>query len=79
MSWRDNEKDLVDIARRYGLDSLFEQLNRRNSNSKWMNTSVFFDCDDDQQTFCYLCSINAHEHERTKPRDESQVFSSKIS
>lgn len=79
MSSRMNENDLVDIARRYGLDSLFEQVSRRNSN--WTNTSVFFDnkcndsdLNDDQQTFCYLCSINQHEHERTKPRDESQVL-----
>ncbi len=29
--------------------------------------------DHHNDTFCYLCSINQHEHERTKPRDESKV------
>ena len=24
-------------------------------------------------TFCYLCSINQHDHERTQPRDPSRV------
>ncbi|CAF3447622.1 unnamed protein product [Rotaria socialis] len=28
--------------------------------------------DDHGHTFCYLCSINQHKHERTKPRDESK-------
>jgi hypothetical protein len=44
-----------------------------------MNSSVFYtnqtidsDCNH-KHTFCYLCSINAHEHEPTKPRDESLV------
>lgn len=28
------------------------------------------------QTYCYLCSINQHEHESIKPRDESKVMTS---
>lgn len=29
--------------------------------------------DDYNPTFCYLCSISSHEHEHTKPREESKV------
>jgi len=59
------------------------------SNMQWMNAGVLFTdkkmhsdmnehsttdfIDNHGHTFCYLCSINAHEHERTKPRDPSQV------
>ncbi|CAF4045720.1 unnamed protein product [Rotaria sordida] len=59
-----------------------------NANIQWMNTGVLFTdktiepnitgihktdfYDDHEHTFCYLCSINQHHHERTKPRDQSQ-------
>ncbi|CAF1040089.1 unnamed protein product [Adineta ricciae] len=59
-----------------------------NDNLQWMNTGILFTdktiesdmtgihhtdfSDNHGHTFCYLCSINAHQHERSKPRAESQ-------
>ncbi|UJR31475.1 hypothetical protein I4U23_018964 [Adineta vaga] len=62
---RDNELEI--IARRHG----FEQLINLENKSNWSNTGVY-SYDDYNHTFCYLCSVNAHQHERTQPRDESQ-------
>ncbi|CAF1260047.1 unnamed protein product [Rotaria magnacalcarata] len=59
-----------------------------NTNTQWMNSGVLFTdktiepyvtgihqtdfSDDHGHTFCYLCSINQHHHEPTRPRDESK-------
>ncbi|UJR15205.1 hypothetical protein I4U23_002164 [Adineta vaga] len=59
-----------------------------NDNLQWMNTGILFTdktiepnmsgthytdfSDNHGHTFCYLCSINQHHHEHTKPRDQSR-------
>ncbi|CAF4210503.1 unnamed protein product [Rotaria sp. Silwood2] len=80
--------ELKTIAHRHGFETLYEQLTTSSNTSKWTNAGVFFTNktidsdvtgihktdfhDDHSHTFCYLCSINQHQHERTKPRDESK-------
>lgn len=75
--------ELASIARRYSFESVFRRSISSDNNFKWKNNSRIFvnktnDSDfqnshSSQRTFCYLCSINQHEHQPTKPRDESQV------
>ncbi|CAF3386717.1 unnamed protein product [Rotaria socialis] len=83
-----NSNELKTIAHRYGFQAFDEQLTTSDTNSKWTNPGVVFTDktigsdltaiqntdfhDDHGHTFCYLCSINQHKHERTKPRDESK-------
>ncbi|CAF4736185.1 unnamed protein product [Rotaria sp. Silwood1] len=81
--------ELKTIAHRYDFQTLYEQQTTSNNNPKCTNASVFFTNktidsdsteihqtdfhDDHNHTFCYLCSINEHQHERTKPRNESKI------
>ncbi|CAF3724820.1 unnamed protein product [Rotaria sordida] len=85
---QETNSELKTIAHRHNFQTLYEQLTNSNNNSKWTNAGVFFTnktidsnltgihntdfYDDHNHTFCYLCSINQHQHERTKPRDESK-------
>ena len=62
--------ELASIARRYGFESLVRRSISSDMSFKWKSE---IDCHSSARTFCYLCSINQHEHQPTKPRDESQV------
>ncbi|CAF1145472.1 unnamed protein product [Adineta ricciae] len=75
--------ELEIVARRHG----FEQLITSQNHSKWSNAGVYFTNepidsnlsehhltdfnDGHNHTFCYLCSVSPHVHERIPPRDKS--------
>ena len=81
------DDELNSIARRYGFESIFRRsissditFKSKDANGVLRNKSFHSDfrrrSHVSHQTFCYLCSINQHEHETTKPRDESKVMAS---
>lgn len=74
------DDELNNIARRYGFEPVFPRSINSNANGRMGIRSFHSDFRRNShvshQTFCYLCSINQHEHEPTKPRDESKVMAS---